>query len=146
MAKKKDLITLKTYPAISSKYDEEIVYDIEKIVNLDNKEVRRGLKFEDRPQVEVVETTGDMKFVRDKMTIFRKWDIYKKSDPKVFQMLLNSNRYKRAIGFKSTELGENIKEFICYINGKPWAYTTLSVQNDTVFAKLSGVASVQPTG
>lgn len=119
---------------ISNKYDEEIIYDIEKIINLDSREIRRGLRFEDRPQVKVIETTGDMKFIRDKMTIFKKWDLYKKSDPKVFQMLLNSNRYKRAIGFKSTELGENIKEFICYINGKPWAYTTLSIQNDTVFA------------
>lgn len=116
---------------VSKNEDLETVYVIDDVLNTDDATVRRGLKFNDRPQINIIETENSKKHLLDKMKIFNLWVDYKNNDPKVYKMTFNPNRYKRAIGLRNYDF--NIVEYICYANGEPFGFITCAVNKETVY-------------
>lgn len=88
---------------LTPKKFKEVAYNLNELFDAPSKQIRRGVNFMRRGELGVFDSTAS-----DVAQMYEKWAQNKKSDPKVFQMTFNPDRYRRSFALK--DQGFNIHQ------------------------------------
>jgi hypothetical protein len=116
-SEKTDLIKVKT---------KEVVYELDKIFDKPEKNIRRGITLLGRKEIVLRESTAS-----ETENLYQEWAQHKMDDPKTFRISFTPKRYLRC--FQLKEKGFNIVEFAYYVNGELYARLAYEVQGEIAF-------------
>lgn len=104
----------------------EVVYDLDEIFEIPNKQTRRAITLTNRKEIVLRETTS-----KEIEKLYQEWTEHKMNDPKVFRIAFTPKRYLRS--FQLKEKGFNILQEAIYINGILYGAICFELQNDIAF-------------
>lgn len=104
----------------------DYLYDLDKLFIKTSPEIRRGIRLIERKEVKILDV--DQNIIE---SLFYEWEIYKKSDKKIYQLLFDAKRYKRC--FELKEKGFNIYQKSIFINDIPYGIICFSIENNIAF-------------
>ena len=100
----------------------EVTYNLIDICSEQNltTEMKRGIKFTTRPEVKIIDNDG-----KYNDEIYNSWVEAKRSDPKVYQIAFNPNRYRRS--FNLRDYGYRVYERLIVIKDTPYGLINFSL-------------------
>lgn len=113
------------------KINKEVVYDLEKIFSLNDKNIRRGKNIVKRAEVKIRTSSKSKEDYNIIQEIFSEWVSKKNADVKVFKMTFSPMRYYRTYILK--EKIPNIYEKIIYVRNISYAVINFHLNGDTAY-------------
>lgn len=105
----------------------EYVYNLDELFTVTTKQIRRGMNLLQRKEIVISDITN----ISTIDSIINEWDAKKRSDPKVYQMLFDSKRYRRC--FELKEKGFNIYQKMIFVNSKPYGIISFALDGENSF-------------
>lgn len=104
----------------------EVCYNLDEIFINSTKEIRRGMNLLERKEIKFTSDykSSSIDYLRILNDIFNDWKRYKESDPKVYRITFNPNRYLRSLNIKSYL--PSIFQGLYSVNEKPYGVIIFS--------------------
>lgn len=126
MGFKKPLVALCELP-IFKKKTKEVCYDLHELFSGGGSAIARGLKFQSRPEVMIVDYKKDTNLD----VIYNGWKQTKESDGKTFLMTFNPARYYRS--YELLDYGYSIYQKVVLIKNQPYALINFSLHGEMAY-------------
>ena len=106
----------------------EVCYNLDDLFQNPSKEIKRGIRFAERPQVKIIDYDVPDSTLSQ---IYNGWNETKLSDGKLFRISFNPRRYYRSYGLK--KFGFNIYQKLIVVNNLPYGLINFSLDSNRAF-------------
>lgn len=106
----------------------EYLYNLTQLFSKTTKQNRRGQELTKRVDISITDLDVDNPVVS---YLINRWELHKKNDPKVYQMLFDAKRYERC--FKLKKKGFNIYQKLILVKGQPYGIICFSLNGSIAF-------------
>ena len=106
----------------------EVCYDLADLFDKPTKEITRGIRFIERPEVKIVDYNKVDNVLHE---IYGGWNQTKLADEKLYKIAFNPKRYLRSYELK--QLGYNIYQKLILIRGEPYGLINFSLDGRRAF-------------